>query len=72
MELSVKMIQRFLKIKTKLGAIVELLSLPSTHLDVDVLSRACYTMENCDSVTVILQRDGMSFVKSREILTCPM
>jgi hypothetical protein len=61
------MIQRFLKIKTELSTIVELLSLFPNHLEVEVLSRACNTMKKFDSVTVMLQRDGMTFVKSRDI-----
>ena len=61
------MLKRFLNIKTELSAIVELLTLFPNHLEVDILSRACETMKKFDSVTIMLQRDGMTFVESREI-----
>ena len=43
------------------------LSLLPNHLEVDYLSRAFTSLTKFDSVTVMLQRDGMSFVESREI-----
>lgn len=61
------MIDRFLKIKKHLSEVNDLLSLLPNHLEVDILTRAFNFMKNFDSVTVMLQRDGMSFVESREI-----
>jgi hypothetical protein len=60
------MMKRFLKIKTELSAIVELLALFPNHLEVYILSRACETMKKFDSVTTMLQCDGMTF-ESKEI-----
>ena len=61
------MIDRFLEIKKHLSEINDLLSLLPNHLEVDILSRGFNTMKKFDSVTIMLQRDGMSFVESREI-----
>ena len=64
---SFQMIARFLKIQKELSAVGDLLSLLPNHLEVDYLSRAFTSLTKFDSVTVMLQRDGMSFVESREI-----
>jgi hypothetical protein len=61
------MIDRYLCIQTELSSVVDLLSLLPNHLEVDYLTRAHATMEKVDSTTVMLQRDGMTFVESREI-----
>ena len=59
------MLKRFLKIKTELSAIVELLTQFQSHLEIDILvSRACNTTKEFDSVTIMLQSNGMTFVKS--------
>ncbi len=57
------MLKRFLHIKTELSAIVELLTLFPNHFEVDILSRGCVTMKKFDSVTIMRQRDGMTFVE---------
>ena len=61
------MIGRFLKIKKHLSEINDLLSLLPSHLEVDILTRAFNFMKNFDSVTIMLQHEGMAFVESREI-----
>jgi hypothetical protein len=61
------MIGRFLKIQDHLSEIKDLLSLLPNHLEVDILTGAFNFMKNFDSVTIMLQRDDMSFVESREI-----
>jgi hypothetical protein len=62
-----QMVERFLKIQNELSSVVDLLSLLPNHLEVDLLARAFCSMKKFDSVTIMLQRDGMSFVESREI-----
>jgi hypothetical protein len=62
-----QMISRFLKIHTQLSGVMELLSLLPNHLEVDHLIRAHESLKKFNSVTIMLQRDGMSFVESREI-----
>ena len=61
------MIGLFLTIEKQLGSIADLLSLLPNHLEVDVLKRAFASMEKFDSITNTLQRNGMSFVESREM-----
>jgi hypothetical protein len=61
------MIDRYLCIQTELSSIVDLLSLLLNHLVVDYLTRAHATMEKFDSITKMLQNDGMTFVELREI-----
>jgi hypothetical protein len=60
------MIGHFLTIEKELGSIVDLLSLLPNHLEVDVLKGAFALMEKFDSITNMLQRNGMSFVESQE------
>ncbi len=62
-----QMISRFLKIHTQLSGVAELLSLLPNHLEVDHLIRAHESLEKFNGITLMLQRDGMSFVESREI-----
>ncbi len=62
-----QIISRFLKIHTQLSGVAELLSLLPNHLEVDHLIRAHESLEKFNSITLMLQRDGMSFVESREI-----
>ena len=61
------MVQRFLKIEKELSLVVELLSLLPNHLEIAYLRNAFQTMKKFDSLTVMLQRQSMSFVESREI-----
>jgi hypothetical protein len=62
-----EMVQRFLKIQTQLSGVVELLSLLPNHLKLACLTNAFESLKKFDSVTLMLQREGMSFVESREI-----
>jgi hypothetical protein len=61
------MIDRYLRIQNELSSVVDLLSLLPNHLEVDFLTRAHTSMKQFDSVTLMLQRDGMTFVESRQI-----
>jgi hypothetical protein len=61
------MIARFFKIQRELTGIIELLSLLPNHLEVAVLSKAFVSLKKFNSVTIMLQHDGMTFVESREI-----
>ena len=62
------MITRFLKIQKELSEIGGLLSLLlPNQLEVNVLQRGHDQMKKFDSVTIMLQRDGMTFVESREL-----
>ncbi len=62
-----EMVQRFLKIQTQLSGVVELLSLLPNHVEIAYLTNAFESLKKFDSVTLMLQREGMSFVESREI-----
>jgi hypothetical protein len=62
-----QMIRRFLLIQNELSSVVELLSFLPNHLEVDLLQRSFEEMKKFDSITVMLQREGMSFVESRQI-----
>jgi hypothetical protein len=64
---SFRMVDRFLKIQAELSGVVDLLSLLPNHLEVDFLARSFIFMKKFDSITVVLQREGMTFVESREI-----
>ena len=57
------MIDRYLCIQTELSSVVDLLSLLPNHLELDFLTRVHVTMEKFDSIAVMLQRDGMTFVE---------
>jgi hypothetical protein len=61
------MIDRFLEIKKHLSEINNLLSLLPNHLAIDILAQGFNSMKKFESVTAMLQRDGMLFVESREI-----
>ena len=61
------MVDRFLKIQEELSGVVNLLLLLPNHLKVNFLARSFIFMKKFDSITVMLQRKGMTFVKSREI-----
>jgi hypothetical protein len=58
---------RFLKFQKELSEIGGLLSLLPNHLEVNVLQHGHDQMKKFDIVTVMLQRDGMTFVESREL-----
>ena len=63
-----QMIDRYLRIQNEQSSVVDLLSLLPNHLEVDFLTRAHTSMKQFfDSVTLMLQRDGMTFVESRQI-----
>jgi len=61
------MIKKFLNIEKELSQILELLSLLPNHLEISYLRGAFETLKKFDSLTIMLQRDGMPFVESREI-----
>jgi hypothetical protein len=61
--LTYNMIDRYLCIQTELSSVVDLLSLLPNHLELDFLTRIHVTMEKFDSIAVMLQRDGMTFVE---------
>ena len=62
-----QMVRRFLNIEKELSLVVELLSLLPNHLEIAYLREAFESLKKFDSITVMLQREGMSFVESREI-----
>ncbi len=62
-----EIVQRFLKIQTQLSGVVELLSLLPNHLEIAYLTNAFESLKKFDSVTLMVQREGMSFVESQEI-----
>lgn len=61
------MLDRFLKIQKELSGVVELLSLLPNHLEVALLNEAFALLTKFNSVTTMLQRDGMTFIQSRGI-----
>jgi hypothetical protein len=61
-----EMVQQFLKIQTQLSGIVELLSLLPNHLEIAYVTNAFESLKKFDSVTLMLQREGMSFVESSQ------
>jgi hypothetical protein len=58
-----QMLSRFFKIQQQLGVIVELLELLPTHVEIDILSKALRSLSKFNQITVMLQRDGISFVE---------
>jgi hypothetical protein len=62
-----QMVQRFLNIEKEMSVVVELLSLLPNHLEIAYLREAFESLKKFDSITVMLQCEGMSFVESREI-----
>lgn len=59
------MVQRYFQIQSQLNALVELLELLPTPVDVNTLSRGFQSLERFQSVTKMLQRDGIPFVEVR-------
>ena len=62
-----QMVSRFLKIQQHLSAIVDLLAIFPTHIEMDILARAHVVMKKFDEVTVMLQKENISFLRVREI-----
>jgi hypothetical protein len=58
-----QMLSRFFKIQQQLGVIVELLELLPTHVEINILSKALRSLSKFNQITVMLQRDGISFVE---------
>ncbi len=58
-----QMLSRFFKIQHQLGVIVELLELLPTHVKIDILSKPLRSLSKFNQITVMLQRDGISFVE---------
>ncbi|KAI2506038.1 hypothetical protein MHU86_8359 [Fragilaria crotonensis] len=61
------MVRRYFQIQPQLNALVELLQLLPTPVEVDALSRGFKSLKNFDAITVLLQRDGIPFVEVRNI-----
>jgi hypothetical protein len=61
------MIQRYFQIQPQLSALVELLELLPTPLEVDALSKGFRHLFNFDSITIMLQRDDIPFIEVRNI-----
>lgn len=62
-----EMINRYFKIQTQLSALVELLELLPTPIEVDTLSRGFRCLQNFQAITIMLQRDGIPFTEVRGI-----
>ena len=63
------MIDRNFKIQMQLSALVELLTLLPTPIEVDALSRAGFKcLQKFQDITIMLQRDGIPFSEMRGIL----
>jgi hypothetical protein len=63
-----QMLTRFFKIQSQLSVLAELLEWLPSHLETDILSKAHRSLTKFDQITVMLQREGMSFVEARRIL----
>ena len=61
------MLARFVKIQPQLSALVELLPMLPTHLEIDSITKALRTLKEFNDITVMLQRDGITFVEERRI-----
>ena len=62
-----QMVSRFLKIQQHLSTIVDLLAIFPTHIEMDILARAHVVMKKFNEVTVMLQKENISFLRVREI-----
>ena len=62
------MISRFEKIYSELEKIVELLELLPTHPEKAILVKALHCLTKFNQITVMLQRDGITFVEVRRIM----
>ena len=61
------MVRRYFQIQPQLSALMELLELLPTPVEVDTLSRGFRHLSNFDTITIMLQRDGIPFVEVRNI-----
>jgi hypothetical protein len=61
------MITRFLQIQVQLSSIVDLLALLLTHSELEFLKRAHASLKKFNAVTIMLQKEGMSFLEVREL-----
>ena len=62
-----QMIDRYLKIQMQLSALVELLTLLPTPIEVDTLSRGFKCLQKFQDITIMLQRNGIPFSEVRGI-----
>jgi hypothetical protein len=62
-----QMITRFLQIQVQLSSIVDLLALFPTHSELEILKRAHASLKKFNAVTIMLQKEGMSFLEVREL-----
>jgi ribosomal protein L37AE/L43A len=67
-----QMIDRFLKIQGHLSQMVELLALLPNPIELDILTRAHVCLAKFNTVTVMLQKEGITFVQVREIFDAIM
>jgi hypothetical protein len=57
-----QMVSRFLTIQHQLSCVCELLAIFPSQVEIDHLSKAHAIMENFDEVSVMLQKEGITFV----------
>ena len=62
-----QMVDRYFKIQMQLMALVELLPLLPTPIEVDVLSRGFKHLKQFQEITIMLQRDAIPFAEVRGI-----
>jgi hypothetical protein len=62
-----QMVSPFLTIQHQLSCVGELLAIFPSHVEMDHLSKAHAILEKFDEVTVMLQKEGITFVRVREI-----
>lgn len=61
------MIQRFFLIQRELNALVEVLTLLPTPVEVDILSRGFKCLEKFNAITIMLQAADLTFVDARRV-----
>ena len=61
------MVKRYFKIQPQLNAIVELLTLLPTPVEVDALARGFRSLTKFDAITVMLQREAITLVEVRNV-----
>jgi hypothetical protein len=61
------MVNRYFKIQPQLNAIVELLTLLPTPVEVDALLRGFRSLTKFDAITVMLQREAITLVEVRNV-----
>ena len=62
-----QMIARFLKIEEEMRLIVDLVPLFPTDMEMDIIKKAFVSLKKFDGVTIMLQKEGLSFIRAREI-----